>query len=540
MFKKISFTVVLLSVIWVATGGDLWAKPAEVNPAARIMDITVYPDRALIRKEAVCALQQGDNLVLITGITPHLLDESVQVSIRGKSPIRILDVKVERTHLQKVQPEKMKNLQERLDGLNGRIKAHSDEIAAINGASDFLKKVIPFSQNQKASPAEVERYARFLEKSLAENLGRAAKIEDRLKKLQEEKKAVESELAGLSAEADAGKTIAVFLQSPEKSREATLVVSYIAAGAGWSPQYEARADSSTTRVEVNGFAVIRQSTGEDWKDARIEISTARPSVRGIPPELSAWVVDVFRPRPIRLKAAAPQEADRMMAREAMANAAPLPAFEEAKIETQATSVSFILPRRADIPSDGQPHRILIASSGKEATFEYYAVPKLSPYAYLRAGLQNPFSFPLLPGSMNIYLDGRFMSTWFLAKTIVPEEKMDLSLGVDEGIRIERKLQNRLTEYRGVFSGDARINYEYALDITNGKDKAVSLILMDQFPLSRNEQIRVEQELPKGDQAKIAEDGIISWSLKLEPREKKSLKVKFRVEHPKALRIIGLE
>ena len=148
----------------------------------------------MIKKEAVLHVQKGENRVKITGITPYIMDESVRVSIKGKSAVKVIDVKVEKTHLQKTQQEKVQKLQTKLDSLNERIKEHTNEIAGINSSSDFLKKVIPFAQNQKVSSAEVAEYARFLEKTLVENYAKVAKIEGKIKILLEEKKAVESEL----------------------------------------------------------------------------------------------------------------------------------------------------------------------------------------------------------------------------------------------------------------------------------------------------------------------------------------------------------
>lgn len=116
----------------------------------------------------------------------------------------------------------------------------------------------------------------------------------------------------------------------------------------------------------------------------------------------------------------------------------------------------------------------------------------------------------------------------------------MSLGIDEGIKIEKKLIRKFTEYSGVFSKDTQIGYEYAIDIVSAKDKEIGINISDNFPVSRNEQIRIALESPKKEDAKISDDGIISWDLRLKPNEKKNLKIKFRVEHPKDLRITGLE
>ncbi|MBI1810963.1 MAG: mucoidy inhibitor MuiA family protein, partial [Nitrospirae bacterium] len=132
------------------------------------------------------------------------------------------------------------------------------------------------------------------------------------------------------------------------------------------------------------------------------------------------------------------------------------------------------------------------------------------------------------------------NTTSVNKQILPDEDMSLSLGIDEGIKIEKKLLKKFTEYSGVFSKDTQINYEYAIDIVSSKDKEIGINIRDNFPVSKNEQIKIALESPKKEDAKISDEGIISWELRLKPNEKKTLKIKFRVEHPKDLKITGLE
>jgi uncharacterized protein (TIGR02231 family) len=530
-FSFISFLIFVFAF-------NSWASSAEIEPLSKIRNIILYQDRAMIKKEASVSLKKGENIVRIAGVTANLIDQSVQVGIKGKSSVKISDVKVEKTYLQKTAQDKIQKLQSKLDSLNDTIRAIINEISVITNSIEFLRKIIPFPQNQKVTTSDVEAYVKYLEKSHSANYERLSKLENKLKKLNEEKKAVENELRNLSSADEKSKSIIIYLTSQDDNKEIAIGFSYVVAGAGWLPQYDVRADSGTSKIELSCFANIKQSTGEDWKNVDIEISTAMPFVYGAPPELSAWHIDVYQPRPRVYKFKEEVLASKAM--ELKADQAPEKPFEEPEIKAEATSFSFILPRKVDIPADNQPHRILIASSANDAKLHYYAVPKLSRYAYLRAGLQNPFSFPLLPGQMNIFLDGKLVSTASVDRTILASEDIKLPLGVDEGIKLERKLQRKFTEYAGVFSKETKISYEYAIDITNSKNKEINIDLNDNFPVSRNEQIKVELESPKKDEAAISEDGIILWNLKLSAGEKKNLKVKFRVEHPKDLRIIGLE
>jgi uncharacterized protein (TIGR02231 family) len=530
-----SAAILIFSFVFLSNAG---ASPAEIESVPKIRNIVLYPDSAMIKKEAAVAVKKGENIIRISGLTANLTDESVQVNIKEKAVVRISGVRVEKTYLQKTMQDKIQKLQPRLDRINELIKEHSNEISAINSSIEFLKKTVPFPQNQKVTQSEVEGHAKFIEKSLSVSYDRTAKIENKIKKLNEEKRAVENELKNLSSSRDESKTIVINLLS-NADREINLGLSYIVTNAGWSPQYDVRADSATGKIDMACFASIAQSTGEDWKNANIEISTARPSY-GPPPELSAWYVDIYKPMPSSYKYKKAIKGEDFMMGEKVLAAAPEQQLEEPKIKAEATSFSFIIPGKVNIPSDNQPHRILIASSSKEAKLDYYAAPKLSRHAHLRAGLKNPFPFPIFSGQMSIFLDDRFVNTTSVDKQILPDEDMILSLGVDEGIKIEKKLVKKFTEYSGVFSKDTQINYEYAIDIVSSKDKEIGINITDNFPVSKNEQIKVVLESPKKEDAKISDEGIISWELRLKPNEKKNLKIKFRVEHPKDLKITGLE
>ena len=519
---------------------NAWALPVEIEASSKIRNVVVFMEGAMIKKEVRFLVKKGENTARISGLTPYLVDQSIQVDIEGKSAVRISEINVATTNLKKAPQEKILKLQAKLDNINEHIKTGSNEISVITSSTDFLKKVMPFSQNQKVTQSEVEDHARFLEKTLTGNYERIAVIEAKLKKLQEEKSTIENEMKDLNS-SDKSKSIEFYLISPDDNKEINLVFSYIVNNAGWAPLYEVRADSDASHINMNYFATINQSTGEDWTDVNVEISTALPYNSKAPAELTVWNVDVYHPKALdRLS----YMRETTMVKSAMDMAAPAPVeekpFEETRVQSEKTSFSFIIPRKVSIPSDSQPHRVMIASSKKETALSYYAIPKFSKYAYLKADFKSPFSFPLLAGRMNIFLDGRLVGTSSLDVSILPDEDINLSLGIDEGIKIERKLQKKFTEYSGVITKDTKMNYEYVHELVNAKDKAIIITINDNFPVSRNEKIKVDLLVPKKDEAEISDEGIITWKVKLASGEKKDLALKFRVEYPKDLDVTGLE
>jgi uncharacterized protein (TIGR02231 family) len=154
-------------------------------------------------------------------------------------------------------------------------------------------------------------------------------------------------------------------------------------------------------------------------------------------------------------------------------------------------------------------------------------------------LKNEFAFPILPGKVNVFIDGKYVSSSSFNK-ILPGDSFDVSFGVDEAVRVERKLKRKFTEYTGLVGKNVKISYEYEIEVQNGKGREISIEVRDNFPISRNEKIKVVLESPRGEEAQIGDDGIIRWRFNLPVGGKKILSVKFYVEFPKDLKVVGLE
>ena len=87
------------------------AQKTEVEPVSKLQKITVFTDRAMIAKETAFSVKRGENIIRITGITPYLVDQSVQVSLMGQTEMTIAEVTVEETFLKETEQPKLQKLQ---------------------------------------------------------------------------------------------------------------------------------------------------------------------------------------------------------------------------------------------------------------------------------------------------------------------------------------------------------------------------------------------------------------------------------------------
>ncbi len=76
-----------------------------------------------------------------------------------------------------------------------------------------------------------------------------------------------------------------------------LHVEYMVVGARWAPSYVARLDGAKASLEVR--AVVAQDTGEDWRGAKLVLSTAEPARFAQLPELAAQRIGRKQAEPAR-------------------------------------------------------------------------------------------------------------------------------------------------------------------------------------------------------------------------------------------------
>src|SRR4030066_20540 len=88
------------------------------------------------------------------------------------------------------------------------------------------------------------------------------------------------------------KVVRIDLAPPGKCR---LAVTYRVPAAGFVPRYNARLVPGTGILSLELVADAWQRTGEDWKEATLAFSTARPGKTAQLPPLPPWELDFYQP-----------------------------------------------------------------------------------------------------------------------------------------------------------------------------------------------------------------------------------------------------
>ncbi len=501
---------------------------------SKIDNVIVYKDSALIKRIAITNITQGQNQIILKGLPNSIIDNSIQLEL-DPSIGKILDVKIERTYLFENRT-KIKKLKDELEKINHKIKILEYKSKAMSHYTEFLKSLSPFASDTKTNSREIQKFIELIEKSLLNSQKSIANIEIEINNLQNKKEKLENEISILGNAQKSIKNIVLVING-FKTAQCKIGISYLVNRVRWYPNYDLYVDTINNQVLIDYYASIIQNSGEDWNNVKLKISTATP-VFGRPGELSPWYVDIYKPRPMNTKRMLKSGAEKMFLR-----TPPMPQktiYEAPKIKEEAISFSFLAKNKLNIPSDNHPHRVYLASKtiNSNELLSYKAIPKLSPYVYLTSTFINPFEFPIFPGKLRIYLDGKFTGTERFQKTYAGGEKMHVFLGIDNSLSVERQLVKKFTEYTGIVSKSQKISYEYKITITNGKKRDVDIVVEDNYPVSLNEKIKIHLIEPKKDEAEI-KDGIIRWKIKLKPKSKTSVTLKFNIEYPRGIEISGI-
>jgi uncharacterized protein (TIGR02231 family) len=211
---------------------------------------------------------------------------------------------------------------------------------------------------------------------------------------------------------------------------------------------------------------------------------------------------------------------------------------DAEVSKAGSVVTFKLNGGGNIPSDGAPHKTTIFHDDYPSSCDYVAMPRLVSFAYLQARVKNSANgATLLPGKVNIFRDNMFVGKTKL-ENIAPGQEFTINLGIDEGLKIERDLFERIVDKK-LMSNQRRITYAYRLIITNLLNQETHLTLTEQLPVSRNEKIKVRLT-HSHPQIQLGEMGILAWDLTLPAAERREITYQFTVEYPPELTVINLD
>lgn len=516
----------------------VWVSSPEIK------EVRIYQSGAMVSRTAKATLNPGIQEIVFDGLSPYINPQSILM--KGTGDATILSVTFQTDYLKERKKSKeLLKLEHELDSVGLRLQQSRNKIAVLNETQNLLlaNKSIGGAKNGVLAD-ELEPMVDYFIKKLAElkqdhleETNKERKINEQLIRLQQQYQAMKAK-----NDLPTGNII-VRLNAGTRGMAGFEFSYVITNGVSWYAFYDLKAKDTKSPFELIYKAKVHQNSGEDWNQVRISLSTGNPSIGNDRPVLYPWMLNYYQPvvyqksgvRGGNEPMAAPAMQEMIIAAGVQDKAADMKAVPVV-MNQNALNSTFEILTPYTIPSDGQEYQVEIQKYEMAAEYNYVAIPKLDADAFLTAKITGWEDLSLSPGGANIYFDGAYVGESFI-NPAESNDTLEISLGRDKRIVVKREKLKDLSGNK-LFGGNKERNLSYDITIKNGKKEAISLILLDQIPVTMQKDIEVKIEELSGAEYN-SETGEVKWKIQLPAGETTKKRLAFKVKYPKDKQIMGL-
>ncbi len=532
--KRIIFSALALTISFQSFSQD------EKAINANIKKVTVFLQGAQVTHEGSTTLLKGKQTVKLGDLSPYIQANSVTVKTKGVTLINVIH---QINYVQEASaPKRLIALEDSIELVNDQLSLSNDKVQVLEEEKSMVLANKAIKGQEVLDIADLQEMAKFFRDHLSE-------LADKIQEGKLKTRGIQNTLNRLINEKNTlgynhGKeTGEILMEVYANGGAAAFEISYYTTNATWFPTYDIRAKDINSPVVLDYKANIQQNTGSDWKDVELTLSTGNPSVSGQAPSINKWNIDFWVERyrgygagkELKMKAlAAPAMEDGIIVESNSKSAnsygfsAPIANYQEA-----ATTTQYIISTPYTIASDSKNHKVDIAQHEVAANYQYKAVPKLDPTAFLVAQITNWEKYNLLAGEANIFFEDAFVGNSYIDPAAA-NDTMDISLGRDKNIVISRTKVGEESK-KMILGSDKSVEYTWEIKVKNNKGKAVTIEIKDQIPVSTNGDIEVSSEVKEGILDK--ETGIITNEFTVNPSEERVFRFTYKVKYPKKYNVI---
>ncbi len=511
-------TLTLLFSSWTQSA----TPPAGQEVSSGIEKATVFLSGAQVTRTASVELSTGLNQITFTELSRGLNEKSITLST--DRPITLLSLRKQNVDARSTPT--LDSLRKQLEEIENQLNLKKAEQQVWNHELNILMENRQLKgESESLSAQQIKQAMDYFREKLTEIEKGKLEVQNEINQLNKQQNEINQQIRTITQNQNrTSGQIAAEIESP-RTQTVTFNISYFVNQAGWQPSYDVRVQDIANPLQLVYKANIRQSTGIDWNDVEITISSADPSTSTSIPVLNTTYVDFYTPP-------RPRQSTEAYNQEALADNLKMAPKAAGAVETETarspTAFSFTIRQAYSVPGSGEAKTVAVNEHELPASYQYYAVPKVRKTAYLTARLTGWEDLNLLPGQANLYFDKTFVGQSAL-KPDAPGDTLRFSLGKDESISVER---NRIREFseKNFFGNRIKETSGWELLVRNNKNQPVTLELVDQVPVSTNEDIEVTLENRSGGTFDKT-TGRVTWLLKLGPGETGEKQLRYSLEYP---------
>jgi len=289
-YIKFYLPIALLFISVVAFASD---EKNAVN--AHLKTAIIYRSGAELTHDTKALLQQGNNELTIDGISNQVDVNSIQVKV--PNAVTIVGIEFQNYYLKPSNASpKVKALTDSVEKLQQDITKLQTNIGIANDLLQVLKSNRDIKGTQNGlSVAELMKLMDYYKAKSLEIQTELTQQNTTLKKIQDQVQRLNNQVQE-EEQKNAKSTGRLMLQlNAALAGNYNFTVSYITPNAYWTPFYDINVTDVNSPMKLVYKAKMFQTTGLDWKQVKLSLSTATPSQWGNAPVLQSWFLAYVNP-----------------------------------------------------------------------------------------------------------------------------------------------------------------------------------------------------------------------------------------------------
>lgn len=573
------------------------ANPIESK--STLQQATVFFEGAELTHQATASVVKGSNEVWISNLSPSIDINSLKIkTTRG---VIVASYEYSQDYIFKKDIATVeKALKDSISFYKNKINEYTINKQTNNDLLELLKANKSIGGTQTGlSVSELTKMVDYY-KAQSNALNKEQhQLTEKTAKAQELLNALELQLEQESAKNVKSEGILKLNLTSPLAGSTVFTITYFTANANWVPYYDVNVPSMDEKVQIASKAKVAQTTGLDWANVKLALSTATPSKNKTAPLFNAWFLDFYNAPDYSRRAykdlarQSTYAPSAMMLDESAKNAYAIrgagsvqniqPLYiingevataEEVEqldpniilnmevikdasaqglygsraangvIVIKTKTINDFVSREEgelnalfniDLPytisGNGKVQNIDLQTTSVVAKFKHYAVPKLDTDVFILAEISDWQKLGLLSGKANVTFDGTYVGETVI-NTASVSSTLTLTLGSDKRVTVKRE---KLQDYssRKFLGKDTQQDFTYKITVKNNQNRAINLVLKDQYPLTNQKEIQVELLKETSPATYTNEEiGVLNWIIDLEPGASQEVKVAYRVKYPK--------
>ncbi len=262
----------------------------EVSSSAELKKVTVFFTGAQLLHEQKVSLSSGKQTVVFQQLTDFLDQNTVQVKAQGE--LSILSVRTRKNFEDlKISSEEVNKLNVKRKEWELKEQALRDEFTILELDKNLLMRNRDLKGTQQGVKInELKEAYTFMHQKLSEITTRQSEIEKELQKIIKNINQIEQEIISQRSKPVVNYSEIVVEVDATKSQTAVFQFQYVTPNATWVPYYDLRSEGIGKPIRLEARAHVSQTTGMEWKNIELVLSTNDPYQNSQEPILQPWYI----------------------------------------------------------------------------------------------------------------------------------------------------------------------------------------------------------------------------------------------------------